>query len=822
MERDRRSVFLAAFLLLLTPLVAIAQWQDGVPLSTEVSNQDSQHIIPDGAGGVIVAWEDSRFGTRDIYAQRINANGVATWAINGVAVCTAAGAQQYVRLVSDGAGGAIFAWQDSRGASNDIYAQHVTAAGALTWSLNGIPVCTATGSQAYPQVVEDGIGGAIVLWSDNRAAVQLYAQRVTSIGGLFWALDGVPITAAPASPNFLWTLDRFITAVSDGVGGAIVTWEDGRAGIALNDIYAQRVNPAGAAVWAAAGVAVCTAAGLQSLPRAVSDGAGGAIVVWKDPRGASQDIYAQRIVDVGGAAWLANGVAVCTAVGTQDFPAIATDGASGAIMTWQDARGGSIDVYARRVLTNGTLQWAADGNAISLAAGNQTSPELVSDGSGGATITWPDTRNGNSDIFVQRVNSAGTVQGTVNGDVVCNQVANQLLPVIATGYAGSAIIAWEDERTDTGDIFAQRTGQAGTFAIPAPTIVGVRDIPGDQGGKVNVYWTASSLDVPSNRLVDHYSVWRAINPTTAASALASGEATLLTNADIAFGKYDGALRSQRINDVVYYWKMVSTIDASALAGYSDVVPTLFDSTATSNEVHYFQVMAHWGGAFWASAPATGRSVDNIAPPPPVQFTVERLATALAASSHTSLSARTLGDVRLRWRKSKESDIDDYVIYRSTANDVQPTPTFFLDSTADTVYIDSNAPLGQSFYYVLTARDVHGNASTATGTASVGPSTGSTPTPPLRNLSLRPNYPNPFSGSTALDVGLPSRSNVTVEIFDVAGRRVQTIAMRDATAGWTRMTIGDRDEAGSPLPSGVYLLKVSAQGESVTRKIVIMR
>src|SRR5262249_51458747 len=64
------------------------------------------------------------------------------------------------------------------------------------------------------------------------------------------------------------------TIVSDGAGGAIVTWEDRRS--SGGDIYAQRVNAAGAPQWTSDGVALCTAANNQQSPTIVSDGAGGA------------------------------------------------------------------------------------------------------------------------------------------------------------------------------------------------------------------------------------------------------------------------------------------------------------------------------------------------------------------------------------------------------------------------------------------------------------------------------------------------------------------------------------------------------------------
>jgi len=99
-------------------------------------------------------------------------------------------------------------------------------------------------------------------------------------------------------------------------------------------------------------------------PRIVGDGAGGAIVAWKDLRNGSDfDIYAQH-VQAGGAidpAWPADGRALCTAIDDQDGQVIASDGAGGAVVAWFDGRGESLDIYASRVSSSGALVDVARG-----------------------------------------------------------------------------------------------------------------------------------------------------------------------------------------------------------------------------------------------------------------------------------------------------------------------------------------------------------------------------------------------------------------------------------------------------------------------------
>src|SRR5262249_5290907 len=111
------------------------------------------------------------------------------------------------------------------------------------------------------------------------------------------------------------------------------------------------------------------------------------------------------------AAWPVNGRALCTATGSQTNVAIVPDLAGGAVVSWQDARNGSAntDVYAQHVLANGTADpgRTANGRPLGSATGNQIAPVLASDGAGGAIGAWQDQRSGTFDVYAQRVNRLG-------------------------------------------------------------------------------------------------------------------------------------------------------------------------------------------------------------------------------------------------------------------------------------------------------------------------------------------------------------------------------------------------------------------------------
>jgi len=96
------------------------------------------------------------------------------------------------------------------------------------------------------------------------------------------------------------------------------------------------------------------------------------------------------------------------------------------------------------------------------------------------------------------------------------------------------------------------------------------------------------------------------------------------------------------------------------------------------------------------------------------------------------------------------------------------------------------------------------------------------TPALNGLTLRQNTPNPFAATTEFEVGLPTASSVEVGVYDVAGRRVRSLSLPHQAAGWARVRFDGRNDAGQSLASGLYFYRVRAGGQSVTRKMVLIR
>jgi hypothetical protein len=412
--------------------------------------QYSPVAAPDGAGGAFLAWLDDRLPPTQVYAQRLDASGVPQWTVDGIPIRLAPGVSHRTpAIVADGEGGAIVACASVSSSVFKVCVQRLDAAGSRLWGPSGVIVCpAAAGRQEEPRLVPDGSGGAIIVWRDWRTDDKgdLYAQRVSAAGALQWDSAGVPICVSAKE-------QMRQAVIAGGDGSAIVAWEDYRLG--FGRIYAQLVGPSGVVQWAPDGVAASPALSPgSSTPAIVEDGASGAVIVWQDFRWLpNRAIYAQRLNHTGASHWDSSGVALGVPAANANEPCAVSDGAGGAIVAWS----GPIGIHAQRVSASGALLFDPLGMRLTNAPGYETLARIASDGVGGAVVAWRDSRSGgaNADIYAQRVNAEGVLKWEPEGRAVCTAGQSQYEPTIASRAPGSAIIAWRDFRNGVDDdIFA--------------------------------------------------------------------------------------------------------------------------------------------------------------------------------------------------------------------------------------------------------------------------------------------------------------------------------------------------------------------------------
>jgi hypothetical protein len=85
------------------------------------------------------------------------------------------------------------------------------------------------------------------------------------------------------------------------------------------------------------------------------------------------------------------------------------------------------------------------------------------------------------------------------------------------------------------------------------------------------------------------------------------------------------------------------------------------------------------------------------------------------------------------------------------------------------------------------------------------------------VTLSQNVPNPFGKGTRIAFSLPKSGSVDLAVYDIAGRKVATLAQGVMSAGSHEVSWN-----GAKAPAGVYLYKLSFEGKTLTNRMVVVR
>jgi hypothetical protein len=301
-------------------------------------------------------------------------------------------------------------------------------------------------------MVSDGYGGAFLVWLEKpwvRDAA-IWAQHVDAQGILLWGEKGQQMAYGKevATPY----------AVGDDDGGIVLAWGDS------DSRNITRLGPDGSTIWTLEDFTSWSVLGM------VEDGSGGVILLLYDR---DDRVYAQRVNSDGLLLWGTEGVRVGTIGDTYNPRAsIASDGAGGAVIVWQEKSDTDMKIRAQRVSAEGKNLWVNDGVIVTSMAGAQgNNHDVIGDGMGNFFVAWdtgsvtPDT-----DVYVQKLDERGNPMWGEEGILVCQDRAlepydpanMQSHPQVVSDGAGGVIVTWHDRlRIMNREVFAQRISADG-------------------------------------------------------------------------------------------------------------------------------------------------------------------------------------------------------------------------------------------------------------------------------------------------------------------------------------------------------------------------
>ena len=424
--------------------------------------QRGPHIAFDGVNYFVV-WADRRSGiSYDVYGARVRPDGTVLDP-NGIAISSGPWDEFQPNVCFDGVNYFVV-WADKRNGSYwDLYGARINREGVILDTL-GFPINTEPNSQTQPSIAFDGTN-YLIAWTDNRYSLidlNIYGSRI-SPSGVVLDPAGFPICSAPG-----W---QYGTDIAFDGTNYLVVWADFRESYNTN-ITGARVSPGGIVLDE---ISISSAPDHQDMPGVAFDG-NNFFVVWEDLRNHSHyDIYGTRI-NRNGIVLDPSGIPISTAINRQQGAQVAFDGTN-YLVVWLDYRNNSLqypDIYGTRVTPNGTVL-EPSGITISNAVSSQEYPELAFGGIN-YLIAWTDWRGVSADIYGARMASNGTVLDPA-GILISIGTNFEERPVVVFD-GNNYLVAWEDNRNGSYDIYGMRVTQTGMILNPYP--ITISNSPGSQ------------------------------------------------------------------------------------------------------------------------------------------------------------------------------------------------------------------------------------------------------------------------------------------------------------------------------------------------------
>lgn len=201
--------------------------------------------------------------------------------------------------------------------------------------------------------------------------------------------------------------------------------------------------------------------------------------------------------------WDSNGLPIRQGVHIEWQKTVCPGGDGSSILFWSDTRNGNRDIFAQKVSFSGDLFWGENGIAITNLPGRQEDPVAIEDGNGGAFVAWVDYRfDEQGDIFMQHIDSQGNTLMDSLGIALCQVSGRQISINMCTDSSGGVFVTWQDGRNGLDeDIYGTHVDNdnfvqhegSGTAIIEALGTQGPKSIEYAGDGDALVVWSDARI-----------------------------------------------------------------------------------------------------------------------------------------------------------------------------------------------------------------------------------------------------------------------------------------------------------------------------------------
>lgn len=463
---SRTRIIASSTCLLCFTSVAAAQWGSdpavNLPIADAASDQTQPKLAATADGGMFVSWFDGIATGYDVRVQRIDGSGNELLPHQGILVADRGftSTQDY-GISLDAVGRALLAFRDDRPGGVQITAAMIADDGTAVWGALGVQLTNTASFVASPKIAGTSDGAAVVAWTQD-ATVRV--QRLDAAGTPQWAAD---VVLTPPAGSY--SVADLQPAGSD----VILSMVHQTGGFTSpRRLVALKLDAAGGSPWGATPKNLFDTGSVQigNFPGFISDGSGGGVFTWYTT--SPLQCFAQHLRSDGSEAFPHNGTPVSTnAAQIRVNPTAAYVPDTGeTIVSWQEqnSQQSQSGLYSQKLDATGNRQWGAGGTVqIGLSATQIGNIRNLADAYGTFVFYVSTPSFGQGVVRALRLDAAGAIL-QAPFDVSSTPSNKSRLASVRSAF-GQALLAFADDRSDSGDIFAQNVNCDGTLGQPSPS-----------------------------------------------------------------------------------------------------------------------------------------------------------------------------------------------------------------------------------------------------------------------------------------------------------------------------------------------------------------
>jgi len=706
------------------------------------------------------------------------------------------------------------------------------------WSNDpGNPVNLGSGIQ--PQIVSTSDGGAYVAWLTS-GNFHVYLQRLDINGDPQWTPGGILVSDAL---NSSWIAVFHMNLAVDGEDNAIISTVDTRTG--NWEVYAYKMDPDGNAVWNENGLVLSSNGSENISPRLSIEPLENSIIVsWFESTNNSS-LQLQMISSTGDMLWGASGISVSTFNASLVSPQSALS-SDGHILVQAIKQTGSFPALSSQVIMQkyaleGTAQWGAWlplADPVGFPLGNWLQ-DIQPDLNGGAFSSWTEMTSQNQTGKVQSVSDTGTLEWTSATEASTSANNFRVSPRLALANDGSGMYAvWgeSDANQINRGILGQRIDTTGTrqwgdggLAVEPMGLSSFLDINTDQVDDDLLLsyirqYSFGTMDIFASRLESDGSfAWDTERVSVTNSAAEKSDLNMTRGPGCAF----------------LTWSEAGSIKAHCLLGDGTLgIPV----ETPQDTLNYFPLLVNSGVVLASEIDTTTfiivnstningnlyHAFDTYYPGESInQFRIDGNQVKVWDGSEDAV----LYDISVPINTTWEFNVGDYgseITFISRGDTIETEMGVYENCFCFHRFIGADYE-----FYDWLAEDgglVQRDVVTIAGIrryimidqlVPVAIEDEKSSTIP-GNFELSQNYPNPFNPSTQIQYTLPAQTEVSVVIYDVNGTQVSELQKGFQEAGNYTLQWHAVNDAGSPVPSGLYFCRISGFGLTQTIKMVHLK